>query len=163
MQTTAIASKQPTSAIWNRLHDKPGGKGLFSRLLCLKVPYFGTIAPRFIALRPGYCEITMRKRRRVLNHIGTVDAIAMCNLAELAGGTMTEVTVPATHRWIPRGMQVDDIKKAESSVVAIAQPLVADASFHEAGEYKVDVLVHDTAGTAVFRAIISMWVSPKKA
>jgi len=56
----------------------------------------------------------------VLNHIGTVHAIAMCNMAELAGGTMTEVTVPATHRWIPKGMTVEYLKKAETDLIAIA-------------------------------------------
>ncbi|MCS3808425.1 acyl-coenzyme A thioesterase PaaI-like protein [Xanthomonas arboricola] len=158
-----MAGKRRTIDIWNRLQDKPGGKWLFSRLLCLKAPYFGTIAPQFVALRPGFCEVALRKRRRVLNHIGTVHAIAMCNLAELAGGTMTEVTVPATHRWIPRGMQVEYLKKAERSVVAVAQPVVANPSFDQAGEYQVDVLVSDVAGTLVLRARISMWVSPKKA
>lgn len=34
----------------------------------------------------------------------------MCNMAELAGGTMTEVTVPSTHRWIPKGMTVEYLK-----------------------------------------------------
>lgn len=37
----------------------------------------------------------------------------MCNMAELAGGTMTEVTVPSTHRWIPKGMTVEYLKKRQ--------------------------------------------------
>jgi hypothetical protein len=32
-------------------------------------------------------------------------------MAELAGGTMTEVTVPTSHRWIPKGMTVEYLKK----------------------------------------------------
>ena len=66
-----------TLAIWQRFASKPGGKWAFSRLVCLRAPYFGSIHPRFEELRPEYCRIAIRKRRAVLNHIGTVHAIAM--------------------------------------------------------------------------------------
>src|SRR3990167_4658029 len=93
-----------TLRIWQRLTSLPGGKWAFSRMICAKAPYFSTIRPEFVELRPGYCEVTIRKRRAVHNHIGTVHAIAMCNMAEVAAGIMTDVTIPATHRWIPKGM-----------------------------------------------------------
>src|SRR5688500_19950659 len=96
---------------------KPVGKWAFSRLLCLKAPYFGSIRPRFVELRAGHCEVRMRKRRAVLNHIGSVHAVAMCNMAELAGGTMTEVSIPPTHRWIPKGMTVQYLKLARTDLV----------------------------------------------
>ncbi len=156
-----MANRQRTIDLWNRLSGLPGGRWLFARLLCLKAPYFGSISPRFVALRPAYCEVAVRKRRGVLNHIGTIHAIAMCNMAELAAGTMTEVTVPSTHRWIPRGMQVEYLRKAETSVVAVAEP-AGEADFNGAGDFKVDVVIRDAAGEAVFKAVISMWVSPKK-
>lgn len=148
--------------IWRRLSTTPGGKWVFSRLLCLKAPYFGSIRPRFEELRPGYCRLRIRKRRSVLNHIGTVHAIAMCNMAELAGGTMTEVTVPSTHRWIPRGMTVDYLKKATTDLVAIATP-ESKPDFSAPGEYKVAVVVRDAQEATVFQASITMWVSPKQA
>ena len=58
----------------------------------------------------------MRKRRAVQNHIGTVHAIAMCNLAEMAAGTLTEISIPASMRWLPKGMQVQYLRKAETDV-----------------------------------------------
>lgn len=73
---------------------------------------------------------------------------------------MTEVTIPATHRWIPKGMTVEYLKKAMSDVRAVATP-VAEADWGRAGEYKVKVEVHDVSGQLVFRAVIAMWVSPK--
>jgi hypothetical protein len=42
----------------------------------------------------GRCEVRIRDRRRVHNHIGTVHAIALCNLAELSAGVMTDATIP---------------------------------------------------------------------
>src|SRR3546814_18237123 len=97
----------------------PMGKWAFSRLVCLKAPYFGSIRPRFEELRPEYCEVRMRKRRAVTNHIGTVHAVAMCNMAELAGGTMTEVTIPTTTRWYPKGMSVNYPSLAKTAMVVV--------------------------------------------
>lgn len=150
-----------TIDIWRRLAALPGGKRLFSALVAWKAPYFRTIRPRFVELESGRCEITMRKRRGVLNHIGTVHAIAICNLAELAGGTMTEVTIPPTHRWIPKGMTVEYLKKATTSLVAVARPLDDTRDWGEPREYGVEVLVRDEQAETVFRAVISMWISPR--
>ena len=145
---------------WQRLSKWFGGKWLFSQLVCLKAPYFASIRPRFVALRPGYCEVHIKKRHAVLNHIGTVHAIAMCNMAELAGGTMTDVTIPVTHRWIPKGMTVDYLKKANTSLRAIAK-LEPIPSFEGAVDLPVTVDVLDTSEQTVFRAVITMRVSPK--
>lgn len=149
-------------ATYQALSRYPLGKALFTRALCLKAPYFRSIRPLVSELRPGHCQVRMRKRHAVTNHIGTVHAIAMCNMAELAGGLVTEVSLPATLRWIPKGMTVEYLKKAETDLVATARPLVATEP-DSAGEYPVQVEVTDTAGELVFRAVISMWVSLKKA
>ena len=151
----------PLLSLWNRLSGLPGGKWLFGRLVCWKAPYFSSIRPRFVELRPGFCEVRIRKRRAVQNHIGTVHAIAMCNMAEVAAGIMTDVTIPPTHRWIPKGMTVEYLKKAETHLHAVTelQPL---PPFGAAADLPVTVNVLDTAGQTVFRAVITMWVSPKK-
>ena len=44
--------------IWKSLENKPAGKYLFSKLLCLKAPYFGSISPLFEDLKPEYCAET---------------------------------------------------------------------------------------------------------
>jgi acyl-coenzyme A thioesterase PaaI-like protein len=151
-----------TLTLWLRWAARPGGKWAFSRLVCLKAPYFGSIRPRFEALRPEFCQLRIQKRRAVLNHLGTVHAIAMCNMAELAGGTMTEVTVPPTHRWIPKGMTVEYLSKATTDLVAVATP-ESRPDWSAPSEYKVQVIVMDARDEPVFRASITMWVSPRKA
>lgn len=147
--------------IWARLAGVPGGKWLFSRLICLKAPYFASVRPRFLELRPGHCAVGIRKRRAVTNHLGTVHAIAMCNMAELAAGIMSEATVPATHRWIPKGMSVEYLKKAGSDLVAVAE-LAGLPVFGAAADLPVPVTIRDRAGEVVCRAEIRMWVSPRK-
>lgn len=147
--------------LWNSFKNKPAGKWTFSKLICFKAPYFSSISPVFEQLKENYCEIKIKKHRAVLNHIGTVHAIAMCNMAELAGGTMTDATVPSSHRWIPKGMTVEYLKKAETDLTAIATPVNADFQWSEGSDYLVNVDVKDTTNETVFRAVITMWVSAK--
>ncbi|MEQ1802331.1 MAG: hotdog fold domain-containing protein [Gammaproteobacteria bacterium] len=156
-----MAGSESVLAMWGRLAPLPGGKWLFSRLICLKAPYFSSVRPHFVALRAGRCEVAIRKRRAVTNHLGTVHAIAMCNMAELAAGIMTEATVPGTHRWIPKGMSVEYLKKAGSDLRAVAE-LAEVPVFGAAGELPVPVSVTDRQGEEVFRAVIRMWISPRK-
>lgn len=149
-------------AMYRRVTAWPGGHWLFSRAVCFRAPYFATIAPRFIALEPGRCEVRMRDRRRVHNHIGTVHAIALCNLAELSAGVMTEATLPPNMRWIPKGMTVEYLGKAKGSMHAIATPEVPLVESGRRQEWPVLVNVKDTSGADVFRARILMWISQRK-
>jgi acyl-coenzyme A thioesterase PaaI-like protein len=157
----AAAAGNFALALWNRLSPLPFGRWPFSQAVCFKAPYFRSISPRVVELRPGLCRVTVRKRRKVTNHIGTVHAIALCNMAELAAGTMCEATVPATHRWIPKGMTVEYLAKAVSNVTATAawDPL---PDFGAAREIPVVVPVLDMNGATVARATITMWITPRK-
>jgi uncharacterized protein (TIGR00369 family) len=150
----------PALKAWKQLEGKPFGKAIFSRFICFKAPYFGTISPRFEEFRPNYVSVSMKKRRAVTNHIGTVHAIAMCNLAELAAGTMTEISIPPTMRWLPKGMTVEYLKKSSGGVRAVATlPEVADGAGRDVPAL---VEIKDDAGDLVCRATITMWVSPRK-
>lgn len=151
----------PVVKMFNRMATKPFGKKLFSMYVCRKAPYFGSISPVFTALAEGYAEVTVRNRRKVRNHLGTIHAIAMCNMAELAAGMMTEVSIPQNMRWIPKGMDVEYLKKAESNKVR-AQAHFIDTVVKDAKQdVKVEVKVLDDNDATVCRAVITMLVSPK--
>ena len=139
----------------------PGGAWLFGFLVCRKAPYFASIAPRITALRIGHGEATMRHRRAVTNHIGTVHAIALCNLAELIGGLTTDVSIPASMRWIPKGMTVEYLKKATGTMHATAMPAFAPTVAESGYALPMQVTIREEAGDVVFRAEITMWVSPR--
>ena len=68
-----------------------------------------------MALATGLIEIEI--------DIGTVHAIALCNLAEFVGGLTCEVSIPRDMRWIPKGMDVRYLKKAVGRMRAVATPL----------------------------------------
>lgn len=105
--------------------------------------------------------VRLRQRRRIQNHMGTVHAIALCNAAELAGGLATDVTIPGSMRWIPKGMTVRYLKKALGVLTATAQvDPVADSA--TAQELHALVVVRDASNDIVFDADITMWISPRK-
>lgn len=149
-------------ALHRRFSRWPGGRWLFSRLVCLKAPYFASISPLVERLEANRCEATLRHRRRVTNHIGTVHAIALCNLAELAGGLATDASLPPSMRWIPKGMEVEYLRKAVGTMRAVATPAQPIVAADEGYALPVDLVVTDPAGEAVFRARISMWLSPRR-
>ncbi|MEF3082776.1 hotdog fold domain-containing protein [Luteimonas sp. SMYT11W] len=153
----------PLLTLRNRFIRWPGGAWLFGVLVCRKAPYFASIAPRITALEEGRGEATMRHRRAVTNHIGTVHAIALCNLAELIGGLTTDVSIPASMRWIPKGMTVEYLKKAVGTMTATATPAIQPVASDAGYALPVDVVIRDPAGDAVLRAQIAMWVSPRSA
>jgi acyl-coenzyme A thioesterase PaaI-like protein len=149
-------------SLWQFLARLPGGRWLFARLVCLRAPYFASIRPRIVDLRAGRCETSLRKRRAVENHLGTVHAIAICNLAEFAAGLACEATVPPTHRWIPKGMTVEYLRKATTDVSGVAELDLLPRLGAVPAEVPVYVTACDAAGEAVFRATVRMWVSPRR-
>ena len=156
-----MSTENRSIAFWRRLAPLPGGRWLFSRLVCHQAPYFATIRPAVVELRPGRCEVWLRKRRSVENHLGTVHAIAICNLAELAAGLVSDATVPPTHRWIPKGMTVEYLRKAETHLRAVAE-LELLPTLGSKAEVPVYVTAFDVSGEGVFRATIRMWVSARR-
>ena len=139
----------------------PLGARLFTAAVCRRAPYFASISPLFLELRPGLAEVQVRNRRKVHNHLGTVNAIAMCAMCELAAGTMIDSSLPKGLRWIPRGMSVRYLKKADTDLVAhaeLAEP-IADGF---QGDLVVPARVRNDAGEIVMEADITMYVSPKR-
>ena len=109
-------------------------------------------------LDPGHVEVVVKKRRSVTNHIGTMHAIVMCNIAELVGGTCLDLACPDHLRWIPVGMTVHYEKLAKTDLRGVCR---IDATTLEPGDVPVPVEVFDTNGQRVFSAEITMRVSAK--
>lgn len=148
--------------MYQQIRQWPCGHWLFAKAVCFKAPYFSNISPTITRLENGCCEARIKDRRGVRNHIGSVHAIALCNLAELAAGLMTDASLPPGMRWIPKGMQVAYLKRAKGDMRATATPatpLIASATSYE---LPVNVVIRDSAGDSVLHAEIRMWLSPKR-
>lgn len=149
-----------TLRTWERLSALPFGRWLFSRIVCLRAPYFGSISPLIEELGRERVTARVRKRRRVQNHIGTVHALAMGNLCELCAGVLMEAAVPADRRWIPRGMTIEYLAKAATDVSATAH--ITKSEWADGENVAVPVSVTDTNGAEVVRAVITMYITAKR-
>ena len=156
-----MAREAQAMRLWRRLGGNAFGRWLFTRIVCFKAPYFASISPLITRLEPGRCEAELQQRRRIQNHIGTVHAIALCNLAELCAGLVTDVSIPGDMRWIPQDMTVRYLKKAAGRISAVAMPATELRSAVEAYPATIEVELRDTAGQRVASAEIRMWLSPR--
>jgi acyl-coenzyme A thioesterase PaaI-like protein len=147
-------------AAYNKCAKLPYGKKIFSALVCHKAPYFKTIKPQFVELRPGYGELVIKKRRSVENHIKSVHAIAMCNMSELVAGAVLETAIPKNMRWLPKKMEVYYLAIAKTDLRAVCE--ISVDGLGKPQELPMTVNVTDTGGKEVFKAIITMYLSEKK-
>ncbi|GAP74831.1 MULTISPECIES: hotdog fold domain-containing protein [Pseudoalteromonas] len=155
-------SMPPLLKTYKKLTNWPFGHWLFSKAVCFKAPYFGSIKPFITLLEPGKCVAQVKNRRAVHNHIGTIHAIAQCNAAELVAGVMTDATVPhKTHRWIPKGMTVEYLNKVDTDMTATAH-IPLPHQWQDKEDLLVPVEVTNTRGEIVFRATINMYITARK-
>ncbi len=146
------APAQRIASAWSRLHRLPGGTWLFSRFLGLMVPYTGTIGAHVRALEPGYARITLRDRRHVRQHLGSVHAVALVNLGEATSGLAMLMAVPEGVRSIVTGLRAEYFKKARGLLTAEARVTVPAVTGPV--EHVVQAEIKDAAGELVCRVSV---------
>lgn len=144
---------------WNLLGGVPGGKLMFSKLIGRAAPYTGTIDARVTVLRLGYCEIQMADRKAVRNHLDSIHAIALSNLAEMCANTALAYSLPDDARFIVSGFSIEYVKKARGTITAFAEPPIPRSSTRT--QYDVPVSLRDASGEEVATAIFKSLVGPK--
>jgi acyl-coenzyme A thioesterase PaaI-like protein len=147
--------------LWDRCQRVPGGRLVFSRLIGMAAPYTGTIGATVEELASGRSVVSMRDRRGVRNHLRSVHAIALANLAELTGNVALAYSMPADARFIVAGIQLRYVKKARGPITGRCSCPVPETSAR--AEYAVPVTLHDTSGDVVVEATLQTLVGPKKA
>ncbi|WP_218352472.1 hotdog fold domain-containing protein [Alteromonas lipotrueiana] len=144
--------------IYDKFLKLPYGRQLFSWYSARRAPYFSTISPLITVLRPDHCEVAIKKRKLLQNHIGTMHVIAICNGLEMAMGFMCEASIPKNLRWIPKGMEVKYPAKAATDIRCVAK--VAHDAW-KPGDLSVEVKAYDLDDNIVIEGTITIWVSEK--
>lgn len=133
--------------LWRRLSPLPGGAWLFSKLFGLLVPYSGSVAPRIRVLEAGHAEVEIPDRRANRQHLGSVHAIALMNLAEMTGGLAMMAGLPPAVRGIVTTLSMTYHKKARGTIRAVAR--VAVPTVTEDRDFDVTAECFDGSGTLV--------------
>lgn len=145
---------------WDRLAKLPGGKRLFSKMVGIAAPYTGSIGAVVEELEVGRARVSLADRRAVRQHLGSVHAIALCNLAELCGNLAVAYSLPDGMRFIVSGLAIDYVKKARGTITAETAVDVGQGS--ERREIEVAVVMRDPSGDEVARARLRTLVGPIK-
>jgi len=144
---------------WDLLSMLPGGKKLFSRMLGAFVPYTGSIGAEVDELRKGFARVTLKDRRAVRNHLGSVHAVAMTNLVELSGNLALLYSLPPGGRMIVTRITTDYLKKGRGTLVA--ECLCPVPSSVERAEYELEVNIKDRHGDIVARGTLRSLIGPR--
>ncbi len=146
---------------YDRLEKLPGGQRAFDALIRTLIPYTGSVRPQVHELRLGYASVSMHDRRSVRNHLNSVHAIALANLAEYTGNLALAYSLPDGARFIVRGFSIRYEKKARGIIQGEAHCPVPESA--ERREYQVEVVLRNQAGDVVATASFDSLVGPVKA
>jgi acyl-coenzyme A thioesterase PaaI-like protein len=135
-------------ALWRRLSPLPGGQWLFARI-------FGWLVP---VLEPGHAEVEIPDRRSNRQHLGSVHAIALLNVAEQASGLAMMAGLPDGVRGIVTGISMQYLKKARGTIRAVSRTSVPTVT----GDQEFDVTAEclDLQGDVVARATVRWRLGP---
>ncbi len=145
---------------WDRLAPLPGGKLAFSKLTGLMAPYTRTVHARVVELRQDYCKTELADRWNVRNHLTSVHAIALANLAEMTGNLVVAYSLSDDARFIVSGMELEYVKKARGTITGECSCEIPRSS--ERLEVLVPVVLSDRQGDVVTRATLRTLIGPKK-
>jgi len=147
--------------LWNRLSPLPGGQWLFAQVFGRMVPYSGSVGPRIRHLEPGYCRVEIPDRRSNRQHLGSVHAIALLNVAEQASGMAMLAGLPDGVRGIVTNISMEYLKKARGTITAESRVAVPTVT----GDTDFDVVADctDREGTVVARATVRWRLGPVRA
>lgn len=141
---------------WQRASRIPGGRLIFSRVLGIAIPYTGSIGAEVLNLEPGYAKVALAERRGLRNHLNSIHAIALANLAELTGNLALACALPDDGRFIVTRLAIEYKKKARGRIIAECR--CEPPSSSERREYDIEVALRDSQEVVVATAVLTTLV-----
>jgi acyl-coenzyme A thioesterase PaaI-like protein len=144
---------------WDTLSKVPRGRQIYSYLIGRYAPYTGSIEALIEELRVGHSRVTLKDSPAVRNHLRSIHAVALANLAELTGNIALSYSMPADARFIVTKIEIEYLKKARGKVTGLCDcPVPASSARHT---YLVPVRIVNEAGEVVSSAVLHSLVGPR--
>ena len=124
----AVSPGARVLSLWRSCAGLPFGRVLFGFLFGRTVPYSATIGATVLDLSPGRARLALRDRRAVRNHLGSIHAVALTNLGELASGLAMTTALPAGVRGIVVRIETVYLKKARGTLLCDCRVEVPEVS-----------------------------------
>lgn len=147
-------------ALWRQLQRWPGGEWIFARIFAYTVPYSGSVKPRIRVLEPGHAEVEIPDIRANRQHLGSVHAIALMNVAEMASGLAMMAGLPATIRGIVTSLQMTYHKKARGTIRAVSRVTVPTVTADQ--DFEVIAECFDPSGALVATGRVTWRLGPAR-
>lgn len=151
---------EKANRLWQRLSPYPGGKWLFSKLVGFAIPYTGSIQPRVVSLKPGHAVVNLNDKRRVRNHLKSIHAIALANLAEFTTGMATLSGMQPGSRAILTNLKIEYHKKARGTLRSECHSTPPTSA--EEHSLEVEAKIFDADGDCVATGMATWLIGPEK-
>ena len=145
-------------SLWRKLSPLPGGQWLFAMIFARMVPYSGSVDPRIRHLEPGYARVEIPDRRSNRQHLGSVHAIALMNVAEMASGLAMMSGLPDGIRGIVTHISIAYLKKARGTITAVSRVTVPTVTSDQDFDVISECLDRDSI--VVARATVTWRLGP---
>lgn len=122
------------------------------------IPYTGSMKANVEHLEPGYAVVFLKDRRRVRNHLKSIHAIAIANLAEYTTGLATLTGMPAGSRAILTALEVKYLKKARGKLRSESRSQPPTTLVEQ--EVSVEVSIYDMQGDCIATATATWLIGP---
>jgi len=110
------------------------------------VKFTGTTGIKIEELSQSRSVVTLKNKKSVQNHIGSVHAVASILIAESATGYLVGMNVPDTAVPVIKSIKADYVKRSKGNMKAVAtltKKQISDMQTQEKGETSVKVTVTD--------------------
>ncbi len=151
-------------SLWQRFKPLPAGRFLFSKILSRKVPYSGSVKPEVLDLEVGFARVQMKDRPSLRNHLESLHAISLMNIAELSTGLAVMSAMPQKSRAILKGLSIEYVKKARGTIIAESRQEKVNPldPIKEKFDLIVESELKDASGDVVCKAKATWMLGPAK-
>jgi len=124
------------------------------------IPYTGSMKANVEHLEPGYAVVFLKDRRRVRNHLRSIHAIAIANVAEYTTGLSTLTGMPPGSRAILTALDVKYLKKARGRLRSECRSQLPSNLIEQ--EVSVEASIYDMQGDCVATATATWLIGPAR-